>query len=117
MFYYFANLHPKTYKMTDDLANVLTDWAEFNGIQIEAVISTTEYHVVSLDSDLGSWPFDLYDAVHEDYTIIYHEELTPDFLRLIPKSDFAKNQTLGVNYEDWSRYSETPRHATWDGEP
>lgn len=117
MFYYFANLHPKTYKMTDDLANVLTDWAEFNGISIDAVHSTNSYHVVELDADLGDFPYDLLEAIGDDYSIGYHSELTPDFFRLMPKSGFAKDQVLGANYRNWRKYSETPKHTTWDGEP
>jgi len=116
MFYYFANYNSKTLKMTDDLANVLTDWAEFNGLSISAVHSTSEYHVVSLDSDIDD-PIDLQDALSEDYLVVWHSELTPSFFRLVPKSNFARNEVLGNNYKNWRKYSETPRSVMWDGEP
>ena len=117
MFYYFANLHPKTLKMTDDLANVMSDWAEFNGVDIDQIHSTSNYHVISLNSDLGDYPWDLLDAIQEDYSIGYHSELTPNFFRLMPKSGYAKNQVLGDDYRNWDKYSQSLKSATWDGEP
>jgi hypothetical protein len=103
--------------MTDDLANVLTDWAEFNDMNIKAIHSTSNYHVVSVDSDLNDFPHDLLDAISEDFSIVFHPELTSNFFKLIPKNDFSKNDTLGDNYKKWRKYAESPMHTTWDGEP
>ena len=116
MFHYFADLSPRTYKMTDDLANVLTDWAEFNGINITQVHSTCGHHTVNFDSFIDEFPWDLAEAIGEEYIVNFHTESTGNWMRLYPKKTTASSR-LGADYRKWKHYSQDYGKSTWNGEP
>jgi hypothetical protein len=102
--------------MTDDLANVIVDWAKFNGIDIESVNSNSLEYEIVIDSDLEDFPMDLLSAIGDDYLILF-TKTHPNVIVLRPSNEESRSFKLGKDFEKWENYGKGFTYATWEGEP